>query len=105
MQFFTAHWQMPDLPSELRGLRLAEILSDSSSLCTGHDVLWCGVSLWPSQVSGHLLWLSSLPVVGFFAYLLTGRAWDKGNKESLIKYKHYLAKPQNIAVLSTPFLF
>lgn len=33
--------------------RLVPLLQNSDRLYTGHGVLWCGISLWPAQVTGH----------------------------------------------------
>lgn len=46
----------------------------------------------PLASSGHLSSCAPSQLVGFFAYLLTGRAQGKGKREPLITDKHYLAK-------------
>lgn len=65
------------------------VLGNCPDLCTGYDILWCGISL---ASSGHLYWLWSLPTS--LVYLLTGRA---GDTKCLTLDKYYIGRTKRSA--------
>lgn len=63
-----AHYLLPD--ARLHPCTPISPLSRKPpSLYTGHDILWCGIFLWPVQITCPSCVLSSL-----FVHFLTGRA-------------------------------
>lgn len=82
IQLLTTCWPLPD--PILRPPLWTVLLGNCPSLYTGYDVLWCGVSLWPFQVTCTQYDPSQLLLC---TYSLSEH---KTLSKSLTKDKHYI---------------